>query len=458
MVEQTGLARIIVIAPHRRVEIAVPEHVPMASILPTLLRHGGSTLAEDGVDHGGWTLRRVDGAPLDPARSLAMHGILDGETLVLAPRNQQWPEPAFDDVAEAIADGSGRHGARWGPVPTVRTGMALAAVALAAGAAAAVRTPDVGAGGLALAAAVLLVVAAVALDRVVRDSSAAGLAGAFALLYAAVGAARLGAGDSGALLDPWPLTAAAAAAVFVAVAGRAMAPGAGGVFVGGAAFAAVLGAAVTLGATMTLPFDQAAAVAGGAAALLLFALPRWAMTIGGVPAPSVPTLEGDTEEPAPAAVDLAAATRRSDDLLTGLLAGVCAAIAGCLLVLTLAPTTGGVLLAGAITAVCGLRSRAFAAVRHRVSLIGAAVAGSSALAVLAFASATASVGTVAVAITAALLIAYAAVAAGRRLARHAASPQLGRLADWASFAATVAIPVLVALVLGAFGFMRGLGG
>jgi len=457
MVEQSGLARIILIAPHRRVEIAVPEHVPLAGVLPTLLRHAGSTLAEDGVDHGGWTLRRIDGGPLDAARSLAMQNVLDGETLVLAPRNQQWPEPAFDDVAEAIADGAARYGARWSPQWTVRIGRVLAVVALLAGALAPLRTPDAAGGGIALAVAAALLAATVAFDRILHDASATGLAGAYALIYAAVGADMLGAAD-GSLLDPWPLTGAAAAVVFVAVTGRALAPAAGGVFVGGAAFAAVLGVVTALGASMAISPAQAAATAGGAAALLLFALPRWAMTIGGIPAPSVPTLDGETEDPAPPAVGLAVATRRSDDLLTGLLAGMSGALAACLILILLHPSSGGVLLALAITAVCGLRARAFAAVRHRASLIAVAAAGTTALAALTYVGLPASPGAAAVAIAIALLAAYTAVAAGRRLARGAPSPQLGRVADWLTFLATAAIPILVALVLGAFGFMRGLGG
>ena len=58
----TGLARVTISAPQRRVDVALPEQVPLAELLPEVLRHAGDGLADDGERHGGWVLRRTDGA------------------------------------------------------------------------------------------------------------------------------------------------------------------------------------------------------------------------------------------------------------------------------------------------------------------------------------------------------------------------------------------------------------
>src|SRR3954454_17111221 len=99
-----GLARVTISAPQRRVDVALPEHVPLAELLPDLLRHAGEGLADDGERHGGWLLRTVDGAALTPAQGLHPQGVRDGAVLHLVPARTEWPELEYDDVVEAIAD------------------------------------------------------------------------------------------------------------------------------------------------------------------------------------------------------------------------------------------------------------------------------------------------------------------------------------------------------------------
>ena len=43
-----GLARVTISAPSRRIDVALPEHVPLAELLPEVLRHAGEGLADDG--------------------------------------------------------------------------------------------------------------------------------------------------------------------------------------------------------------------------------------------------------------------------------------------------------------------------------------------------------------------------------------------------------------------------
>ncbi|MFD0787013.1 EsaB/YukD family protein, partial [Micromonospora azadirachtae] len=60
----TGLARVTISAPRRRLDVALPEQVPLAELLPEMLRHAGVGLADDGERHEGWVLRRTDGVAL----------------------------------------------------------------------------------------------------------------------------------------------------------------------------------------------------------------------------------------------------------------------------------------------------------------------------------------------------------------------------------------------------------
>ena len=94
----TGLARVTISAPHRRVDVALPEQTPLVELLPEVLRHAGEGLADSGEEHGGWVLRRADGDVLATARPLAVQGVRDGEVLHLVPAQAQWPQLEYDDV------------------------------------------------------------------------------------------------------------------------------------------------------------------------------------------------------------------------------------------------------------------------------------------------------------------------------------------------------------------------
>ena len=101
-----GLARVTVNTPHRRVDVALPEQIAIAELLPELLQHAGEAFADEGERHGGWVLRRADGTALTGEKSLHQQGVRDGQVLHLVPARAQWPELEYDDVVEAIAEGA----------------------------------------------------------------------------------------------------------------------------------------------------------------------------------------------------------------------------------------------------------------------------------------------------------------------------------------------------------------
>src|SRR5262249_56065507 len=114
----TGLAHVTISSPQRRVDIALPDAVPLAELLSELLRHAGEGLADDGERHGGWLLRRADGTALSPATSLASQGVRDGAVLHLVPARTHWPELHYDAVVDAIAERPPPHRIGSSPPPT----------------------------------------------------------------------------------------------------------------------------------------------------------------------------------------------------------------------------------------------------------------------------------------------------------------------------------------------------
>ena len=98
----TGLVRLAIVTPTRRLEVAFPHHVPVVAVLPAVLRHGGDNLPDAGLAHEGWMLHRLDGSALDPglAAGAATAAVDRAALRVLARRRRCHPRrPACGSVA-----------------------------------------------------------------------------------------------------------------------------------------------------------------------------------------------------------------------------------------------------------------------------------------------------------------------------------------------------------------------
>lgn len=96
-----GFCRVTIVAPDSRIDVALPDDIPVADLYPEIL-----TLARQSPAEGapvGYHLVRRDGTVLDSARSFAAQRILDGELLALRPFSESLPPAVFDDVSEAVA-------------------------------------------------------------------------------------------------------------------------------------------------------------------------------------------------------------------------------------------------------------------------------------------------------------------------------------------------------------------
>ncbi|BCB80366.1 type VII secretion integral membrane protein EccD [Phytohabitans flavus] len=443
-----GLARVTISTPLRRLDVALPEQVPVAELLPEVLRHAGDGLADDGERHGGWILRRADGAALSAGQALLPQGVRDGELLFLLPARVGWAEPEYDDVVEAIADGARRRGASWSADATRVAGLAAAAVPLALGLAAAVRAapqwntvPPV--------VAALLLVAGVVVARSRQDSVAGAALAGYALPYAFAAGSLLAGPER-----PAQALAGSTALLVVSFIGAVGVAAHLRVFVAGG-MVGLLGGLTALAAVGGLTPHGAAAVLLALLACGVGALPLVAIRLGRLPLPPITPLPGDdgpAPRPQPAGVD--AAVGRTEDALTGLLIGHATLAVAASAILVATGGLAGRLLVGVVAAGLLLRSRLFAAVHHRVPLLAAGLGGTAALGVallvttgprvlLAFAAG----GTFA---------ALTVVAAGVAYARRPPSPYLGRAADVLDTALLVCVVPVACAVLDLYTAVRDL--
>src|SRR5690606_4391344 len=127
------MCRVTIVAPRKKVDLAVPTDIPLPHVMPALLRAVGEAGGEFATGPG-WVLQRLGGPPLDLGLSLGALGILDGEILYLRPREMAMPPALYDDVADLVATGVKEAGGTWSGQHTRNLGTGTAAVLLVLGA------------------------------------------------------------------------------------------------------------------------------------------------------------------------------------------------------------------------------------------------------------------------------------------------------------------------------------
>ncbi|MBW1601202.1 type VII secretion integral membrane protein EccD [Streptomyces sp. JJ66] len=107
----TGFCRVTIVAPDSRIDVALPEDIPVADLYPEILRLSAQTPGEGAPV--GYHLVRRDGTVLDGGRSLLAQRVLDGEVLSLRPFADSLPPAVFDDVSDAVATAVARDRTLW---------------------------------------------------------------------------------------------------------------------------------------------------------------------------------------------------------------------------------------------------------------------------------------------------------------------------------------------------------
>ncbi|XVU25177.1 type VII secretion integral membrane protein EccD [Actinoplanes sp. CA-054009] len=460
-----GLARVTISAPQRRIDVALPEHVALAELLPEVLRHAGEGLADDGEKHGGWVLRRTDGVALATTQGLFPQGVRDGEVLHLVPAHDEWPELEYDDVVEAIAEGARRRGSSWTPASTRTAALVAAGVLLAIGLVAVLATGPgwTGAAFAGLGLAVILALAGVTASRAYGDARAGAALGAYAMPYAFAGGAVLVATDDrvGVFgLLPWlggsELLAGSVALLLIAALGGVGVASSLRLFTAGGVVG--LFGALTALVAMVTDASGAAAVLISALVCGIGALPLLAIRFGKMPTPPVTLPTGtdasegftgaislDASRDRPDRATVFAAVTRTEELLAGMLLGHAVLAVAAFGVLAVAGTLSARILIAVSAAALLLRSRLFVTLRQRVPLVVGGLAGVGALGadLLRGAGPAMLLGV----IGAALALALITVVAGATYSRKPPSPYLGRAADLLDTLVVVSvIPVACAVV------------
>ncbi|PRY43589.1 type VII secretion integral membrane protein EccD [Umezawaea tangerina] len=371
----TVFSRVTVVAPRTRIDVALPADVAVADLLPMLLDMAKEATPDGGVRHGGWCLAKLGDSPLDPGRTLASLGVVDGDLLQLRRRNENPPPPLYDDVVDAIAESNPDSFRPWTKETARRYGHLAGALALIASSVALFLAGGVS-GGSSLAVAItagVTAVVAIAAGAVVARSYNSVDTG---VLVAAAGALPMSF-VSGLYIVPGqlgrPNLLLASVLVLIFASAAIMLIGQGITVFVAAATAAGLGAIAFLVATLIAHPSQGIAAAAAAVSLAaLSVLPRITIQLAKLPLPTVPgsaeDLKEDTGFPEYAVIERRTAI--AHEYMTGMIvgSGVVAAISA--VIAASDGTVFGPLLGGAVTLVLLLRGRAYANGAQAVALLG----------------------------------------------------------------------------------------
>ncbi|WP_371493761.1 type VII secretion integral membrane protein EccD [Kitasatospora sp. NBC_00374] len=453
-----GLCRLRFHAPGAAFDLAVPADVPLADLLPAVLGHAGAALAEEGLEHGGWTLQRLGEDPLDEEQSAEALNLRDGDTLYLRPRHEALPTVHFDDLVDGVATGMNERGDSWRPTLTRRLAIAVALLTLAGGwVLLALPGPAIARVAAAAATAVLLLLGAASASRAMADAGAGAALGAAAVPYLALAALLLPGGPSGDDLLGARVLAAASAAAGAAVLSLAAVGGAAPLFLGlvlAAGFGVLAGVLVLAGLTP----DQLVAVIVVFAVLVGTFVPSFAFRLSGLRLPMLPRNAEELQEniePFPADAVLPRSLV-ADDYLMALYTAIGAVCAACLTLLPFADGWAGPAEAGALSLLLLLHARAIGSIRQRLSLLLPGVYGAAVL--LARQATTSSAGERLVLLGSLLTVAVSLLVAAWTIPGRRLLPYWGRIADIVHTLGALALLPLALQACGVYHTLRGLGG
>jgi type VII secretion integral membrane protein EccD len=375
----TVFSRVTVVAPRTRIDVALPADVAVADLLPMLLDMAKEASPDGGARHGGWALAKLGEGPLDPSRTLASLGVIDGELLQLRRRNENPPPPLYDDVVDAIAESNPDSFRPWTKETAQRIGHIAGGLALITAALALFMSGSLF-GGSSLIAAIVGGVAAIACVAVGAVLTKAYQAESTGVLVAATGGLPF-AFVSGFYIVPGVSVRAnlllASVLVIIFAAAAILVIGRGITTFIAAATAAGIGALAFLFATL-IAHPAPGIAAGTAAAALAFIsmLPRVTIWLAKLPLPHVPSnaeeLKEDTGFPDYAAIEHR--TSVAHNYMTGLLIGCGSATAIAAIIAASSPSVFGIILGVVATLVLLLRARSYANGSQAIALLTTGIA------------------------------------------------------------------------------------
>ncbi|GAA1982242.1 type VII secretion integral membrane protein EccD [Amycolatopsis minnesotensis] len=453
------MCRLTITGPSSRVELAVPAHVAIADLMPTVLGHLDPSLATSGMEHGGWVLQRLGEEPLDEDVGTAEAGLYDGDHLYLRPRDDQLPAADFDDLVDGVHTGLSGRRDTWRPAFTRRTSIiagvfcALLAVFLCTYAA---TGTDVAIG--AAVVCVLLLAGAAGLSWYVAESDgrAVTLAGVGVFAAAVAGLAFPGGGGPPDWFDGSGILGAGVAIAVAATVARVSVKTAQPVFL------AVAGGGVltALGGLLSALTGIGDVPTAGIVVTLALALTRLAPSIaawlGKLTVEPVPTTLDEFQEgldPLPGD-DVLRRAAETDAHFTAILAVVGAVCAGGLIALGMGGRWDTTLLTALISLLLLLQAREVVGVWHRLSALVPAGIGLTTL-LLGASAELPTVGRLGV-LLGLLSLCGLAMAAAQTLPGKKLIPRWGRWGDIFQWIFALAVLPILLSVTGVYGWIASL--
>lgn len=454
------LCRLTVRVPAKSIDLAVPADVPVADLLPAVLRYAGDNLEETGIDHGGWVLQQLGGEPLDEERTLDSYGLRDGDILYLRPRTKALPEVHLDDLVDGISTTMRDHPFGWTPKVSRRVLLGTA-VAVLIGGMMVIAWPGGSAlprAGFATVVGLLLLAGAGSASRAVGDAGAGAALGFMVAPYLALAGWML---PGGALGGPHMyetlgarLLAASAAAAGGAVLALAIVAAFAALFLCVAVISLFAALAAALLITTNLAPVHTAGIIAVLAVVLGAFVPSLAFRMSGMRMPPLPTNAQQLQEgiqPHTTSV-VSARAILADGWMTSLYGAVGVVATGCLLALDRERELADTTMAVALSLLLILHARGLGNIWQRMSLV---VPGLVGLLLLVLVAAPASSPNSRLLTAAGLLAATAMVAIaawtvpGRRLV-----PYWGRAGEVLHSALAMSMLPLALWVLGVYSALR----
>ncbi|NLG56668.1 MAG: type VII secretion integral membrane protein EccD [Rhodococcus sp.] len=468
------LCRLTILAEHTQVDLAVPNGVPLAILIPgivdTIRSHRSANDFDDAVEQyepSEWVLAKIGQSPLSSTLSLHEHGIRDGDLLVLESVEETAPPPLFDDIMYTVA-GTGAEGDReWSP-DSARLVGSVAALSLITIGCLTLLWAEAGSGNyisssLALVLSILFLIGGALTSRIYHDTATSLVLSGAAMPLAFTAGVLLvpGAVDAPHLLVGSSLTAVAAI-LALRVSG-----------VGLATFTAISTTGLFLivgslvGTVTDIGYHAIAAVTVAAALILLSQSARISILLGKLPLPPVPA-PGTSVDPAEDDPDdrrtmppfevLARRSTRARSYLTGLIAASTVLTVSSAIVAALPNEDGGIYWPGTALALVAsallmFRGRTYSSVSQAIPL----VSGGILLLVLLLATGAVAVpGLALVLFVVAIVLAVAALVFGIIFPQQAFSPVMRRAGEILELAIIASVIPLVCWVTDLYSTMRGL--
>lgn len=448
------LARVTVISPTRRIDLALPGGATLGEVMPNIVRfsgyEGGS--AADVVHN--WVLQRFGEDPFDVTKDVSALDIRDGETLHLRQLEAAMPDAAFDDVVDAVATSTATQPA-WNSKHSQRGALVLAAVVL-------VGVPTLlllRQSSLIGAVAALLLSFGAGLASVLASRAFGKLPSAVALGWMSV--------ILGALGGFHLLQQGFAIAVLTAAAGALLTAGVMGLAARVTTFgflAVALSAMVIIVVQIVAVVRPDLEIATSAIAVAVLMgttafLPALSFRLARIALPNLPTSSDQlVADETPVQSDIVVRAVMADKLLGAFLTAIAICVTvGCIQVLRHG-SIWAVLLTAVVAIALLLRSRSFVGFSHRIAMLASGAVISAVAVAATLIMMESDVMRVGLGLSFAVLLCVILTAYGTSFADKIVSPVWGRLGDIVEWLAIMAIVPLVLAVMDAYSFALGLSG